>query len=580
MEMARIIRCARGEEPADLLLKNARVVNVFTSQIDSGSLAVAEGRILGLGNYKARKTVDLSGRYVCPGFIDAHVHIESAMVAVPEFVRAVLPRGTTTVVADPHEIANVLGTDGIRYMLAASKGQPMNLYFTLPSCVPATDMETAGASLSADDLLPFFAEDRILALGEMMNFPGVLAGVPDILRKIQAAKDCGKQVDGHSPGLTGQDLNAYLSAGIASDHECSTAQEAAEKLAAGMRVMIREGTAARNLDNLLPVVTEQNHHRMMWCTDDRHPHDLLDEGGIDAMVRRAIAAGIDPIIAIRMATLNPAQYFSLNHLGAVSPGLQADLLVLSDLTQPHADMVFNCGIQRAQNGEMLEVEKQCIASLREGVKCPPSPMSVPLEKIDLRIPATGRRILVIELTLDQIITRHGNAEAAISDQWVVADPSRDLLKIAVVERYTGKGGCGVGFVRGFNLKEGAIASSVAHDSHNLIVVGASDSAMMAALKAVKDMGGGLAAARDGEDAPEILATLPLPIAGLMSDAPLQEVRKRMEQVMAAARNMGCRLADPFMALSFLALPVIPLLKITDKGLVDVDQFKQVPLFLD
>ncbi len=574
MDRVRIIRCARGETPADLVLTNGRIVNVFNGQIVAGNLAVAEGCILGSGDYRAHETMDLGGRYLCPGFIDAHVHIESAMTAIPEFVRAVLPRGVTTVVADPHEIANVLGADGIRYMLAASEDQPMNICFTLPSCVPATDMETSGAVLSADALMPFFKEKRVLGLGEMMNYPGVLAGTPDVLRKIQAARNHRKPVDGHCPGLSGRDLNAYLSAGIASDHECTTAREAAEKLAAGMHIMIREGAAARNLDDLLPIVTEQNHHRIMWCTDDRHPHDLMDEGSIDVMIRRAIAAGLDPLIAIRMATLNPARYFGLDHLGAVSPGRQADMVVFSDLAAPRAEMVFTRGVQRCLNGKIKR------EPARPKIDPPPSPMAIPLERIDLTVPAEGDRMRVIELTPDQIITRHAVADAAVSGGSAMADVSRDLLKIAVVERYTGRGGLGVGFVRGFNLKRGAIASSVAHDAHNIIVVGASDAEMKAALKAVADMGGGLAAVGGEADHPAILETLPLPIAGLISDAPMDRVREGMDRVIGAARGMGCRLADPFMSLSFLALPVIPSLKITDKGLVDVDRFSIVPLFVD
>lgn len=574
MNMARMIRCAKGEEPADLVLTNGRIINVFSGEIIPGGVGVAEGRIIGVGDYRAPNTVDLGGRYLCPGFIDAHVHIESAMTAIPGFVRAVLPRGTTTVVADPHEIANVLGTDGIRYMLSAGEGQPMNIYFTLPSCVPATDMETSGADLSPEALMPFFGEARILALGEMMNYPGVLGGAPDPLLKIKAARTHRKRVDGHSPGVTGYDLNAYISAGIWSDHECTTPREAAEKLAAGMHIMIREGTGARNLDDLLPVVTERNHHRIMWCTDDRHPHDLLEEGGIDSMVRRAIAGGLDPIIAIRMATLNPARYFGLSHLGAVSPGRRADMVVFSDLAEPRPEMVFSQGIQRVVDGEWVE------GTTVSEPPSPPSAMAVSPGRIDLRTPASGARMRVIELVRDQIVTRQAVEEAALSGGLAIADVSRDLLKIAVVERYTGKGGLGIGFVRGFKLTGGAIASSVAHDSHNLIVAGTNDADMIAALETVVEMGGGLAAVRDAGGPQELLEKLPLPIAGLMSEAPMEDVRDGMDGVIGAARKMGCPLADPFMILSFLALPVIPSLKITDRGLVDVDRFRFVPLFID
>ncbi len=571
----RIIQCARGDSPADLVLANARIINVFTGEIVRGNLAIAEGHIIGMGDYASRQRIDLKGRFLCPGFIDAHVHIESSMTAIPGFVRAVLPCGVTTVVADPHEIANVMGAGGIRYMMAAGEHQPMNLYFTLPSCVPATDMETAGADLTADAILPFFQEDRVLALGEMMNYPGVLAGVPEVLRKIDAARKHRKPVDGHSPGLSEHELNAYLSAGISSDHECTTAKEAAEKLAAGMYIMIREATGAKNLNDLLPVVTERNHHRILWCTDDRHPHDLLAEGSIDFILRRAISAGLDPILAIRMATLNPAQYFGLHHLGAIAPGRQADLVVFSDLTDPHVEMVYTHGILRVEEGHMLAEETTGTETAP-----PPSPMTIPMDRIDLSVSAGGDRIRVIEMIPDQIITRHAVTEPTVSNGRVVADVSRDLLKIAVVERYTGRGGVGIGFVRGFNLKRGAIASSVAHDSHNLIVVGADDTDMMAALQRLIDAGGGLAAVSGAGGADATAKQLPLPIAGLMSRSPMEVVRSALDEVIGAAHGMGCTLPDPFMALSFLALPVIPSLKITDRGLVDVDRFQPVDLFVD
>ncbi len=574
MTTARIIQCARGEVPADRVLTGGRIVNVFTGEIVSGDIAIADGRIVGIGPYRAAETVDLGGRYVCPAFIDAHVHIESSMTAIPGFVRTVLPRGVATAVADPHEIANVLGVEGIRYMLAASDGQPMNLFFTLPSCVPATEMETAGAELSAETLLPLFGEPRIVALGEMMNVPGVLTGAPDSLRKIEGARCRRRPVDGHSPGLTGSDLNAYLAAGAASDHECTTPREALEKLGAGMYIMIREGTGARNLDDLLPIVTERNHHRMMWCTDDRHPHDLLAHGSIDDLVRRSIAAGLDPILAIRMATLNPAAYFGLDHLGAVAPGRQADLVVFSDLGAPRAEMVFTQGVQRAANGEMMDAETPPLSG------SPPSVMAVPMDRVDLRVRAEGERIRVIDVVPDQLITRQSVERVPRSGGLAVADVSRDLLKIAVVERYTGRGGTGNGFVRGFHLARGAMASSVAHDSHNLIVVGTNDADMRRALAAVVDMKGGLAVACDGGGETGLLETLPLPVGGLMSDASMDSVRRRMDRLNRAAHGLGCRMADPFMTLSFLALPVIPSLKITDKGLVDVDRFQSVPLFVD
>jgi len=570
MSLKEIIRSARGKEPADLLLSNARIINVFSGEIVSGNIAVAHGYIVGFGEYSAKNVVDLDRRFVAPGFIDAHVHIESAMTCVTEFARAVVAVGTTTVVADPHEIANVLGTDGIDYMLQSSKHQPMNIYFTLPSCVPATDMETSGATLSADDLAPFLSHERILALAEMMNFPGVIHENPDVLSKIEKAKAHAKPVDGHAPGLKGPDLYAYIASGISSDHECTTAREAREKLMAGMHIMIREGTGAKNLEALLPAVNEHTARRMMWCTDDRHPHDLLAEGHIDSMVRTAIHKGLDPVIAIQMATINPAEYFGINQAGAVAPGRRADLVIFSDIDAPFIEQVYCRGVLVAENGKMLpEIEKP------EPIPFPPS-MNVAFEEIDFSIPAAARRIRVIEIIPDQIITNQLITEASISSGAAVSDTSRDILKIAVIERHTGSGNVGKGFVKGFNLKRGALASSVAHDSHNIIVVGTSDDDMKAAVQRIVKMGGGLAAASDSE----IRADLALPIAGLMSQEPLTAVRDQLDHLIHVARGFGTFLNDPFMTLSFLALPVIPEIKITDKGLVDVTQFKVVPLFLD
>lgn len=458
--MKNIIRSARGRKPVDLVLANARIINVFSGEIFNGDIAVAHGYIVGFGSYSAKKTVDMGGRFVAPGFIDAHVHIESSMTGVTEFARAVVACGTTTVVADPHEIANVLGAEGINYMLRSSRGQPMNIYFTLPSCVPATPMETSGAELAAKDLLPFMGHDQVLALAEMMNYPGVINEDPEVLRKIEMARRARKPLDGHAPGLSGHDLFAYISAGISSDHECTTEQEAKEKLNLGMHIMIREGTAAKNLEALLPVVNERTARRMMWCTDDRHPQDILEKGHIDSMVRKAIDAGLDPVIAIQMATINPAEYFGIKTAGAITPGRRADLVVFSDLDSPHMETVYYGGVLVAENGKM---SPDIVPP--EPVLVPPS-MTVDMNQIDLSIPAANGRIRVIDIVPDQIITGQRVLEPMISDGNAVADTSRDMLKIAVVERHTGSGNVGKGFVRGFGLKRGAIASSVAHDSHN------------------------------------------------------------------------------------------------------------------
>ena len=570
MYLNEIIKAARGEKPADLLVTNARIINVFTGEIVTGNLAVSEGYFIGFGEYAATKTVDAGNRFVAPGFIDPHVHIESSMACPTEFARAIMVHGTTCVAADPHEIANVMGIEGIDYMMKSAEHQPMNFYLTLSSCVPATDMETSGAVIAAKDLQSFIGNEKIVALAEMMNYPGVINGDPDVLAKIQTAKDHSKPIDGHAPGLKGKELNAYLSAGVGSDHECTTVSEAREKLEAGMRIMIRQGTGARNLEALLPIINAKTARRLMWCTDDRHPHDLLDEGHIDVIIRDAIGAGLDPVTAIQMATINPAEYFRWDHLGAIAPGRQADFVIISDLSALTVEQVYCRGIKVAANGQMQpDIAKPNPIPTRSSINLIPA-------EIDFSIPAKGRRIRLMDIVPDQLITKSSVEEILTADGLAVSDSSRDLLKIAVVERHQGSGNIGKGFVRGLRIKKGAIASSVAHDSHNLVVIGTSDADMKAALKTVVDMDGGLAAIVDEKP----VATLPLPIAGLMSLEPLEKIRTRMDHLIEVSRDMGSTLKDPYMTLSFLALPVIPELKITDKGLIDVNQFKVVPLFVD
>ena len=569
MNLNEIIKAAHGEKPVDLLITNSQIINVFSGEVVSDGIAISEGVIVGFGQYKAKNRVDLKGRYVAPGFIDAHVHIESSMACISEFARAVLAHGTTTVAADPHEIANVLGASGIEYMLQSAEQQPMNIYFTLPSCVPATHMETAGARLTAEDLQPFLSKERIIALAEMMNFPGVIYRDPDVLEKIGAAKHQKKPIDGHAPGFKGQELYAYISAGIHSDHECTTEQEAKEKLMAGMHIMIRQGTCAKNLQALLPAVNERTARRMMWCSDDRHPHDLIAQGHIDSIVCEAVQCGLDPILAIQMATLNPAEYFRLDHLGALAPGKQADLVVFSDLKKPAIEQVYCRGVLTAENGTILpEIQ------FPPPAPAPPA-MNVDLQKIDLTIPADRKRVRVIEIVPEQVITHQLIEEITIKNNQAVSDPARDLLKMAVIERHQGSGNIGKGFVKGFGLNYGALASSVAHDSHNIIVVGTTDEDMHAALQAVVQMGGGLAAVSDNR----VRAELALPIAGLMSLEPVRTVRDQLDSLIGVAHDMGTHLKDPFMTLSFLALPVIPELKLTDRGLVDVNKFEIVPLFV-
>lgn len=571
MDLPERLAIARGERPADLLLTNLQLVNVFTGEIYRSEIAIAGTRIIGLGEgYAAQQTLDLGGRYVAPGLIDAHVHIESSMCTPPEFARAVLTHGVTTVVTDPHEIANVHGLEGVRFMLNAAKYGPLSIYVMASSCVPATRMETAGAALDAADLQILLGSRWVLGLAEVMNYPAVVSGQADVLTKLAAFE--GRVIDGHCPGLRGTDLNAYIVAGIQSDHECTTVDEAHEKLRKGMVIFIRQATNAQNLRPLLPLITPENSRRLCWCTDDRQPADLLDEGSIDYMIRVAIAeGGINPVTAIRMGTLNTAEYFRLHDLGAIAPGRRADLFVFSDLSAPRAEMVFRGGQVVAQDGELL-------------VGLPPSDahqlppcVNVNWSSVDFRIPARGRRIRVIGSIPNQLVTEHRVLDARLEDGCAVADPDRDLLKMAVIERHLASGSLGKGFIQGIGLKRGAIAGTVAHDHHNLVVIGADDASMMTAARAVERIGGGLVAV-EGE---RVLAELPLPVAGLMSTAPISEVRARLDRVLAAARDeLGSPLHDPFMAMAFMALEVIPSLKLTDAGLVDVDRFEVVDLFVD
>ncbi len=571
MDMMERIRVARGDSPADLLLINCKLVNVYTGEIYPTEVAVAGELVVGLGKgYQAQQTLDLGGRYLCPGFINAHVHVESSMVIPTEFARAVAPHGTTTAVSDPHEIANVSGLAGIHYMLEVAEHAPMSIFANASSCVPATHMSTAGAALGAEDLISLRDDPRVPGLAEMMNFPGVVFGAPEVLSKLEAFAD--RPIDGHAPGLSGQQLNAYVAAGIGSDHECTTAGEALEKLRLGMRVLIREGTAARDLAALLPAVTPANARRYCFCTDDRHPADLLDEGDIDGLVRAAIVGGLDPVTAIQMATLNPAEWFRLWDRGAIAPGKRADMIVFSDLNELRAEMVYVAGRLVAQDGAMV-VERDAVTVDDAAVR---SSVQVEVDTLDLRVPAAGSQLRVIGAAGDSLVTEHLVLEPTLRDGEAGSAVSRDLLKMAVIERHRGTGNVGLGFVKGLELKRGALASTVCHDHHNLVVIGVDEQSMRPAGRAIVEMGGGEAAA-EGDT---VLERLPLPIAGLMSDRPLEAVRQGQDAMLQAAGALGCPLHDPFMTLSFLALEVIPALKLTDQGLVDVEQFKLVDLWVE
>jgi adenine deaminase len=564
------IRVASGEGTADLLIKNGRVVNVFSAQIERKDVAIFGGRIVGFGDYQAKKIVDAEGDFLSPGLIDGHVHIESSMVTVPQFARAVIPNGTTSVIIDPHEIANVMGLRGIRFMAESAKGIPLNVFIMAPSCVPATHMETSGAVLQAPEIKSLLKEPRVIGLAEMMNFPGVIYRDTEVLKKIEQAR--GKRIDGHAPLVSGKSLNAYLTAGIRSDHECTTLKEAKEKLANGMWVMIREGSTARNLRDLVPLVTPKNSRRLLLVTDDRHPKELLEEGHIDSIVRKAVKRGADPVLAIQMATLNVAEYFRLDDLGAIAPGYRADIITFDHLGRFQIKKVFKDGVLVAEDGKMISRPVRISPFLKKGVQ---SSVRIRDIKSDAFVIRSSQPLAkVIQLIPDQIVTKKVLMKMILKDGVAFPNIKEDILKIAVIERHRGTGNVGLGFVQGFGLQRGAIGSSVAHDSHNVVIVGTNDEDMLETVMAIRKMGGGLAVISGGK----VLGSLPLPIAGLMTDAPVIQVNHRLVTLLQAAKSLGCRLPDPLMTLSFISLPVIPELKITDKGLVDVNQFKIVPLF--
>ncbi|MDO9535990.1 MAG: adenine deaminase [Bacillota bacterium] len=565
--LEKILAVSRGEKKADLIFRNGRVVNVFSGEILQVDVVVCGNTIAAVGDgyVKGHEVMDLKGAYLIPGLIDAHVHVESSMLTPAGFARAVLSHGTTTVIADPHEIANAAGLRGLDFMVNSSRGAPVDFFFMVPSCVPATGMETAGAYLGAEETQKAFEMlHDSPGLGEMMNFPGVLFRDKEVISKIKMALEMGRVVDGHAPSLTGKDLNAYVSAGISSDHECVSSGEALEKIRLGMKVIIREGSAAKDLDALLPAVNEKNFTEFMFGCDDRHPAHLLENGEIDDILRKAVRKGLDPVNAVRMATINPARHYGLKGRGAVAPGYKADLVVVRDLKDFDVLEVYKDGRMVAKEGRILESSPQYHdPQLEDSVRIPDL-----RGRFSLEPPAQGAIANVITVKAGQIIT----GWEKVPFYGIGGDD--DLAKAAVIERYSGKGGMSLGLVRGFGLKSGAIASTIAHDSHNLIVIGVSDEDMEMATRAAAEMGGGLVVVLDKE----VRASLPLPVGGLMSYEDAAGVAAGHKKTEAAAVALGCSLPSPFMTLSFLALPVIPALKLTDRGLFDVKSFSHISLW--
>lgn len=583
-----LIDVARGVAPADLVFRNATYLNVFTGVFETGSIAVKGGVIAGIGDYSGEVEVDCTGKVVCPGLIDGHIHIESSMISPSEFSKAVVPCGTTAVVTDPHEIANVAGTEGIRYMLENSKDLPLDVFFMLPSCVPATPLDESGATLDAYTLRGLYEEPRVLGLAELMNSYGTVRGDDSIVSKILDAKDRGRIVDGHAPGLSGLELNAYVAAGVKSDHECSTASEAIEKLRMGQWIMVREGTAAKNLEALLPLFDDEYFGRCMLVTDDKHPGDILSQGHIDYIIRSAIARGKKPENVIRMATYNTATYFGLTDRGAIAPGYLADLIVVSDLSSFVVEKVYKAG-NLVASGHSMCVD---IPPFSKGASDFPHVYSSfnmhELTSADFALRESGSKKRVIEMVPGELLTREVIVPAALSraselafDGHIVPSPGvetdKDIIKLAVVERHKNKGHVGVGFARGYGIRYGAIASSVAHDSHNLIIAGTNDVDMAVAGNAVRSNLGGLAIAVDGE----VVCSLPLPLGGLMCDKDAAYVESVLSEMKEQARLMGVPSGiDPFMTLAFTALPVIPKLRILTQGMFDVDTQSYVPALFD
>lgn len=567
MKQEKLIKTARGLEKADLVIKNANVINVLSEEIHKCDIAISDGIIAGIGEgYEGKKEININGAYVSPAFIDGHVHLESSMMLPHEFAKAVVPCGTTTVIIDPHEISNVLGLHGISYMHEAVKNLPLDVYTMLPSCVPATPYETSGFDLNSYDLALLIDSPWVLGIAEMMNYSGLLNLDKNVLAKLDLAKSKGKRIDGHAPFLSGKDLCAYAASGVKSDHECTNPEEATEKIRLGMYIMIREGTAAKDLDALIPVLKEKKTRKCMFVTDDRHPKDLRVH--INDMVRRAVDAGVDVIKAVQIGSLNTAEYFGLKNQGAVAPGYKADLLILPDLKTFKPDLVIKDGKVVAENGKLLkDFAKFEKPSVRSSINVRW------IEEKDFEIKGTSEFVNTIEIIPHQLVTKSSVCKAKFENGKLNSNTETDTLKILVMERHRATGNIGKGFVKGFNLKSGAIASTVAHDSHNMIIVGTNDFDMYTAAVELVKMQGGKVVVNNGE----VIAKLPLPIAGLISDKDFDYVVKHCDELNEAVKELGCTLDDAFMTMSFLSLPVIPELKITDKGLFSTKKWDFVKI---
>ena len=560
------------------LLKNGTILNVFTDALEKSNVLIEDTKIIGVGDYgddEADKVIDVTGKVLCPGFVDGHIHIESTMLTPWGLANVSLPHGTTTIFADPHEIANVCGVPGIKYMIEMSEGLPLNVNIMLPSCVPATPFDEAGAVLSAEDLEPLYSEERVYGLAEMMNYPGLIGGDPSVVAKVVSAKAKRRAVDGHAPMLRGKELDKYLSYGIGSDHECSDESEAKERISKGQYIMVREGTAAKNLDGLFALFDEPWNHRAILCTDDRHPADLLSEGHIDNVVRRAVAKGASPAVAIRMATIQPAQYFGLLGVGAIAPGFRADILVLNDLASVDIKDVYASGALVVEDKAVKPFDAPSASAELESIVR----ASFHMDEVSpgfLKVDATGvKTCRVIDVVPGQLLTNEALLPVDFDNGNNGIDVESDILKLAVIERHHGTGHRGVGYIRGIGLRAGAIAATVSHDSHNLIVIGTNDADMECVANYIREIGGGSAIALNGE----IVASMPLPIAGLMTDKPADVIAEENEALRAKVREIGVNdNIEPFMNMAFVSLPVIPSLKMSTQGLVDVDHFTRVDLF--